>query len=199
MGWRRSGKVVEIEGPARIVEEMPGGWAGNADLVDYDLLARDWTSALSRLELQVPGSPASSFDLAWAPYNRAWALERLGREEESRELYREALEGADRAPEPLRPFLRAFGHAALGSGEAALRSFDEVASIARADAFDRRLDERRAFLLVRIGRHDEAIELLADLLADEYDYPITRAVLRSDPWLDPLRAEPRFQALVQAD
>ncbi len=56
------------------------------------------------------------------------------------------------------------------------------------------LELARTYALV--GRQDAAIERLTELLARPGD--LTVALLRLDPAWDPLRADPRFQALLSA-
>ena len=53
----------------------------------------------------------------------------------------------------------------------------------------------RALLYVSLGNRDEAIRWLGHGIADHQGYEI--AFIKVDPFLDPLRGDPRFEALVQ--
>ncbi len=53
----------------------------------------------------------------------------------------------------------------------------------------------RAFLALSLGNRDEAVRWLEQVIADHDGLSIN--VIKVDPWLDPLRGDPRFEALVQ--
>ena len=53
----------------------------------------------------------------------------------------------------------------------------------------------RAFLYLSLGNRDEAVRWLQQGIADHDG--ITIGMIKIDPWLDPLRGDPRFEALVQ--
>ena len=53
----------------------------------------------------------------------------------------------------------------------------------------------RTLLYLSLGNHDEAIRRLEQAIADHESLTIT--MIKDDPKLDPLRGDPRFEALVQ--
>ena len=53
----------------------------------------------------------------------------------------------------------------------------------------------RALLYLSLGNHNEAIQWLGQAIADNDSYEIV--FIKVDPLLDPLRGDPRFEALVQ--
>src|SRR5262249_47915854 len=54
----------------------------------------------------------------------------------------------------------------------------------------------RALLYLSLGKRDEAIRSLEQGIADHEGVPTTGGI-KMDPLLDPLRGDPRFEALVQ--
>ena len=57
--------------------------------------------------------------------------------------------------------------------------------------------ENLASVYAIVGRHDEAIDLIERLLETVYQNSITPRMLEIDPTWDPLRQDPRFQALLR--
>ncbi|HEX4500495.1 MAG TPA: hypothetical protein VH187_04865 [Scandinavium sp.] len=53
----------------------------------------------------------------------------------------------------------------------------------------------RTFLYLSLGNRDEAVRWLGQGIADHDGLSIN--VIKVDPWLNPLRGDPRFEALVQ--
>ncbi|MFZ0917620.1 MAG: hypothetical protein WAN04_12050, partial [Candidatus Udaeobacter sp.] len=53
----------------------------------------------------------------------------------------------------------------------------------------------RTLLYLSLGNRDEAIQRLGQAIADHESLTIT--MIKDDPKLDPLRGDPRFEALVQ--
>jgi hypothetical protein len=63
-------------------------------------------------------------------------------------------------------------------------------------------EENLAWIQAMFGENSRAISTLTQLLQTPYvggyaPAPITPALLRLDPWWDPLRGDPRFQKLCQ--
>jgi len=57
--------------------------------------------------------------------------------------------------------------------------------------------ENRAAIYARFNEPDPVIDLLDELLATPYDFPITVPLLRLEPRWNQLRDHPRFQALLE--
>jgi hypothetical protein len=53
----------------------------------------------------------------------------------------------------------------------------------------------RTFLYLSLGNRDEAVRWLKQAIADHDGVNI--GMIKVDPWLDPLRGDPRFEVLVQ--
>jgi TolB-like protein/Tfp pilus assembly protein PilF len=91
----------------------------------------------------------------------------------------------------------AFAHAGLGDKESALKLQEESLEKLQAanNLFERPIyDEGLAQLHAQFGDKDRAIKNLQRLLSTN-GATITPALLRLDPWWNPLRDDPRFQAL----
>ena len=84
-----------------------------------------------------------------------------------------------------------------GEFDAAVQEARLAVDLAAKDAFSGpgELDEL-AEVYVLSGRHDEAIDTLDRLLNTVYEGSLTREWLRLSPTWDPLRENPRFQALL---
>ncbi|MFH2052026.1 MAG: protein kinase [bacterium] len=84
-----------------------------------------------------------------------------------------------------------------GDYDAAVREARLAVDLAAKDAFsgpERLEDLAQVYMLA--GRQDEAIAILERLLNTVYENPLTRQWLRLSPVYDPLRDNPRFQALL---
>ena len=93
--------------------------------------------------------------------------------------------------------MRAFVHAALGQKEEAIRDGEEAIAmlpVAR-DAYDGPvLATNQAALYAQVGEKDRALDLLESLRG--MPMAATPGTLRIEPEWDPLRGEPRFEALL---
>ena len=56
--------------------------------------------------------------------------------------------------------------------------------------------ENLAAVYANVGRHEEAIDLLEQLLETTYEEAITTIDLEQESMWDPLREHPRFKALI---
>jgi serine/threonine-protein kinase len=84
-----------------------------------------------------------------------------------------------------------------GEHDAAVREARLAVDLAAKDAFSGPEQVRvLAEVYMLVGRHDEAIDTLDQLLNTVYEDSITREWLRLAPGWDPLRDHPRFQALL---
>ena len=88
----------------------------------------------------------------------------------------------------------------LGNKEAALATAERAVAALPATqdpVYGPIADETLAMVETFVGEHDRAVERIERLLRTPYGaYPVTLGRLRLDPTWDPLRAHPRFQALL---
>jgi len=107
---------------------------------------------------------------------------------EAMTAYKKAAELND---DPLVVGLLAQGYAKLGKRGEALKTLEQLQQIAT-----QRYVWNYTFALVHIalGQNDKAIEYLERDYRDHADYEL--ALIKVDPMLDPLRGDPRFEALV---
>jgi len=111
------------------------------------------------------------------------------------------VEAVDQAPgnEWLRRMLAA-NLALLGQGDAAAREGKLVVDLTAKDKYAGPVAlELLASVYGLIGREDEAIDILEDLLSAVYSQSITRQKLAVEPYWDPLRDHPRFKKLLPQD
>ena len=91
-------------------------------------------------------------------------------------------------------------YAMLGMDQEAVREVKLAMDLTAKDAFvNPRMRENLAIVYATIGRHDDAIDLIEQLLSEESTAPVTIPYLRLVPFWDPLRDNPRFQALVASN
>jgi hypothetical protein len=87
--------------------------------------------------------------------------------------------------------LLAQGYAKLGQRDEALKTLEQL-----QQAATRRYVWNYTFAVVHVGfgENDKAIDFLERDYREQVDYEL--ALLKVDPMLDPLRGDPRFEALV---
>jgi hypothetical protein len=98
-----------------------------------------------------------------------------------------------------------FAYAAMGQKDSALRVAERAIMLmprAKDQVDGPSLEENLALIQTIFGESSRAISTLTQLLQTPYGgwiepTPITPALLRLDPFWDPLRADPRFQELCQ--
>ncbi len=89
-------------------------------------------------------------------------------------------------------------YAFLGDEEAALREANLAIEMTAKDAFAGPSSvESLATIYVILDRHDEALDIIEDLLNRNYEAALTVHTLDLDATWDPLRENPRFQALIE--
>jgi serine/threonine-protein kinase len=124
----------------------------------------------------------------YAHFNLGKALQLNGQLDEAMTEYKKAAAIND---DPLVLGLLAQGYAKLGQRDEALKALEQLQQIAA-----QRYVWNYTFALVHmaLGENDKAIDYLERDYRDRADYEL--ALLQVDPMLDPLRGDPRFQALV---
>lgn len=171
-----------------------------------ETLDRNWDGALRRIDADHPGEPLfMQYDVHPAALLRARVLDLAGRSADAGVQYaaaRTALEAMVReTPEDYRV------HRALARAYAGLGLPDRaLASIATAKGgvpleLDRwtapDLIEDEAWILMRAGRPDDAVDRLRFLLENRSRNRVTGPLLRVSPLWDPLRGHPGFEQLLR--
>ena len=125
----------------------------------------------------------------WGHYFLAWGLESVGEPARALEAAREAVRVA--AGNPVMTSL--LGRALAGCGEVAAAR-QAAADLARAGGPEEKFAYEVALVHLGLGEQDQALGWLERARARRSGW---MAYVEADPRLDVLRAEPRFQALVQ--
>jgi TolB-like protein/Tfp pilus assembly protein PilF/predicted Ser/Thr protein kinase len=106
---------------------------------------------------------------------------------------------------PANVVLLALADAVLGERDSALREAERAYMLSRRPEYGAAgppYDDILALIQTVLGENSRAISTLKHLLqtsykSDFYDTPVTPALLRLDPFWDPLRADPAFQKLCE--
>jgi eukaryotic-like serine/threonine-protein kinase len=156
----------------------------NADLGAGLVTARRYDEAIAQLRKTIEMDPY----FYYAYLNLGKALQLNGQLDEAVTEYKKAAALND---DPLVLGLLAQGYAKLGQREEALKTLEQLQQTAT-----RRYvwSYTFAFVHIALGEKDKAIDVLERDYRDHADYEI--ALIKVDPMLDPLRGDPRFEALV---
>jgi serine/threonine-protein kinase len=167
------------------------------------LVRRDYQGELDRLQAETRGAIDNQDTYAPIPLWRAQVLGLVGSADLARRSFdaaREELERKVRADSGDHRFRSSLGvaYAGLGRRDDAVREARLGCELMPASKDALRAIQRLqdlALVYTMVGRHDEAIAALDDLLARSGWYTVH--VLRLDPRWDPLRTHPRYQALLR--
>ena len=173
--------IVELK---RALQLDPLSLIINADLGVGLMTARRYDEAIVQLRKTVEMDPY----FYYAHLHLGKALQLNGQIDEAMTEYKKAAALND---DPLVLGLLAQGYAKLGQRDEALKTLEQLQQIAT-----QRYVWNYTFALVHIalGENDKAIDFLERDYRDHADYEI--ALIKVDPMLDPLRGDPRFEALV---
>ena len=160
---------------------------------------RDYEAARKRIDAVEMGGVGTIFKLSMHAFLDYYGS---GREDAAEPLAtaRAALEGAlDQVPGnfELRRLLASV-LAMQGEEESAIREAKLAVEQTEKDKFEGPENlQALAGIYALVGREDDAIDLLEQLLGMVYDESITTDVMKQDPVYDSLRDNPRFQALLK--
>ncbi len=168
----------------RALELDPLSLIINADLGAGFVAARRYDEAVAQLRKTLEMDPR----FYYAQWNLGEALELKGQLREALAQYKKAAELDD---DPFVLGLVAQAYAKLGHRDEALKALDQMQRLAT-----RRYVANDSFALVymALGEKEKAIAWLERAYRDRAGQEIVG--LRVDPMLDPLRGDPRFEALV---
>jgi TolB-like protein/Tfp pilus assembly protein PilF len=169
----------------RAIELDPLSPIINADLGQNLYCARRYDEAIAQLRKTLEIDPT----FYYAHSNLGIALQLKGDMPAAIAEYRKAQELSDNL---FVPVLLAAAKARSGEKDAAARLLAELEELSQ-HRYVR--SYWRALLCLSLGKRDEAIRWLEQAVADHEGLNIT--IIKVDPLLDPLRGDPRFEALVQ--
>ena len=168
----------------RAVELDPFSPIINADLGQNLFCARRYDEAIAQLRKTLEIDPT----FYYAHYNLGMALQLKGDLPAAIAEYTQAQQLSD---DLFVPVLLASAKAKSGDKDAAVRLLAELEELGQ----HRHVPSYwRAFLYLSLGNRDEAVRWLEQVIADHDGLNIN--MIRVDPWLDPLRGDPRFEVLV---
>ncbi|MGC1320678.1 MAG: protein kinase [Candidatus Udaeobacter sp.] len=156
----------------------------NADLGAALVTARRYDEGIAQLRKTIEMDPY----FYYAYLNLGKALQLNGQLDEAVTEYKKAAALND---DPLVLGLLAQGYAKLGQRDEALKTLEQLQQTA-----SRRYvwSYTFAFVHIALGEKDKAINYLERDYREHADYEL--ALIKVDPMLDPLRGDPRFEALV---
>jgi tetratricopeptide (TPR) repeat protein len=147
--------------------------------------ARRFDEAIAQLRKTLEIDPT----FYYAHYNLGMALQLKGDLPAAIAEYTKAQQLSD---DLFVPVLLASAKAKSGDKDAAVRLLAELEELSQHRHVPSYF---RAFLYLSLGNRDEAVRWLEQVIAD-HDSP-NIDMIKVDPWLDPLRGDPRFEVLVQ--
>ena len=169
----------------RAIELDPLSPIINADLGQNLYVARRYDEAIAQLRKTLEIDPT----FYYAHYNLGMALQRKGDVPAAIAEYTKAQQLSD---DLFVQVLLAAAKAQSGDKDAAIQMLAELEELSQ----HRYVPEySRTLLYLSLGNRDEAIRRLEQAIADHESLTIT--MIKDDPKLDPLRGDPRFEALVQ--
>jgi serine/threonine-protein kinase len=169
----------------RAIELDPFSPIMNADLGQNLCVARRYDEAIAQLRKTLEIDPT----FYYAHYNLGLALQLKGDLPAAIAEYTKAQQLSD---DLVVPVLLASAKAQLGDKDAAVRLLAELEELSQHRYV---VSVWRTFLYLSLGNRDEAIRRLEQAVADHDSLSVTW--IKVDPLLDPLRGDPRFEALVQ--
>jgi TolB-like protein/Tfp pilus assembly protein PilF len=160
----------------------------NADVGTVLTSARRYDQAIEQLRKTVEMDPG----FYYAHWTLGDALELKGRNEEAIAEYKKAIALND---DPLPRALLGHLYAKIGRKDEALEILKQLRE-QRESSKQRYISPYNLALIhIGLGQKDEALQLLEETYQDRDGYDI--AFIKVEPLLDPLRGDPRFEALVQ--
>ncbi|HSS17949.1 MAG TPA: protein kinase [Candidatus Dormibacteraeota bacterium] len=173
-----------VEGK-RAIELDPFSPIINADLGQDLICARRYNEAIAQLRKTLEIDPT----FYYAHYNLGIALQLKGDLPAAIAEYTKAQQLSD---DLFVPVLLASAKAQLGDKDAAVRMLSELEELSQHRYVG---SLWRTLLYLSLGNRDEAIRWLEQAVADHDTLGVM--MIKVDPQLDPLRGDPRFEALVQ--
>ena len=169
----------------RAIELDPLSPIINADLGQILYAARRYDEAIAQLRKTLEIDPT----FYYAHYNLGMALQRKGDVPAAIAEYTKAQQLSD---DLFVQVLLAAAKAQSGDKDAAIQMLAELEELSQHRYVS---SYWRTLLYLSLGNRDEAIRRLEQAIADHESLTIT--MIKDDPKLDPLRGDPRFEALVQ--
>jgi tetratricopeptide (TPR) repeat protein len=168
----------------RALELDPVSLINNADLGFAYTVARRYDLAIDQLRKAIEMDP--QFHIAHR--DLGWALELKGATDDAITEYHRALELSDH---PVVLAMLAHAEASIGKQNEARQILAQLTEVAK-----KRYVSPYAFAVIHLGlgEKDQALDWL-EKAARDYAGPYIN-LIKVDPYLDPLRGDPRFEALV---